>query len=115
MPRQGSAASRKQFGLVNHVAGSGSPGDSGYDKRATSSAGYPSPSDYDDPFSDDCAGGGLRTVRRPRHAGPWHGRLLEPEPQPIAQGNCVVRPVRFLLDLRTGFPPLPTVHDDLVT
>ena len=58
MPRQGSAA-RKQLGLVNHVAGNGSRDDSGCDTRVPSSTGYPSPSDYDSPFSDDCAGGGF--------------------------------------------------------
>ena len=59
MPRQGSVAPRTRFGLVNHVVGGGSPGDSGYDKRAPSIADCPGHSDYDNSFSDDCADAGF--------------------------------------------------------
>ena len=57
MPRRGAAASRNQFGLVNQVAGSGSPADSYRGESALSGAGYTGPSDFDGPFSHDPAKG----------------------------------------------------------
>ena len=61
MPRQGSAAPRTRFGLglVNHVAGGGPPGSSGYDKRAPSGASGPGPPDDDGSCSGDCTDGGF--------------------------------------------------------